>query len=191
MNRRILRSLVTAGALGLAAGTVWAAGPSYNHLGISVADIELDDNDIDGDGFRIDGAFLVHPNIYLLGQYANWDLDGSLDREDFRGGVGLRAPLQANADVIGELFYENREYDSGRGRDRDDDGLGLRAGVRAAAARRVELEGGAIFYDLDHDDEFGLYGRAWYEIVTPFLVGADLELTDEQTILGLNGRFRF
>ncbi|MGD8430599.1 MAG: hypothetical protein PVH31_09330 [Ectothiorhodospiraceae bacterium] len=190
MRTRYLYGLALAAVLTAAAGEVAAADLSYNHLGLGVGNIELDDSDADGTGFSVDGSFAIHPNAYLIGRYANWDLDGP-DREDFRVGGGLHTPLQSNVDLIGELFYENRDYDiNGRGDD-DNDGLGLRGGVRAKAAPRLELDGGAVYYALDEDDAAGVWGEAWYDVTQPIQAGLQAELTDEESIISLGGRYRF
>lgn len=181
---------IAAASAALVAGPV-AAEPSYDHVGLGVGLIELDDSGRDGDGGVLDGSVSIGRNAYLLGRYASWDLDGGADREDWRLGGGLHAPLNRDIDLLGELFYENRELEPRRGRDRDNDGFGLRGGVRGTIGPGVTLGGGAVYYDLDDDEEVGLYGEAWVDVARNFQVGGDLELGDEQEIITVGGRLRF
>lgn len=182
-------TVLTAAALGLAAGTA-AAEPSYNHGGLGVGLIELDDSHRDGEGLVLDGELSIGPHAYLLGRYAAWDLDAGVDREDLRFGGGLHGPLNREFDLVGELFYENRELERG-GADRDNDGFGLRAGVLGGVSPGVTFGGGAVYYDLDDDEELGVYGEAWVDVGQRLQVGGEVELGDEQELLTAGARLRF
>ncbi|PWG61256.1 hypothetical protein [Sediminicurvatus halobius] len=187
--RQTMTLAAAAAAATLAAGTA-AAEPSYDHVGLGVGLIELDERDRDGEGLVLDGKFSIGPNAYLLGRYAAWDLDAGVDREDFRLGGGLHGPISRNFDLIGELFYENRELERGAS-ERDDDGFGLRGGVLGTISPGVTLGGGAVYYDLDSDEELGLYGETWVDVGRRVQVGGELELGDEQELLTVGARLRF
>lgn len=177
-------------ALSLAGGSAFAE-PSYNHVGLGVGLIEIDDSNRDGEGFVLDGKFSIADNAYLLGRFAAWDLDRGLDRDDLRLGAGLHAPVNRRLDLVGELFYESRELELRNGRERDNDGFGLRGGVLGSLSTGVTAGGGIIYYDLDDDEEVGIYGEAWVDVSRAVQVGGELELGDEQELVTVGGRLRF
>ncbi|MBA1147623.1 hypothetical protein H0Z60_11225 [Ectothiorhodospiraceae bacterium WFHF3C12] len=190
---RIKYSLTTVALLAATAMTTAAwAGPNYNHAGVSLGLTEIDDGnaDTDGDGIRVDGSFSPAPYLHVLGSFSSWDYDGSLERTDFTIGAGGHAPISPTTDLVGELFYLDREWES-NGRDEDTDGLGLRAGVRTSAVPQLDLGGGLVHYELDDDDDTGIYGTAYFKFVPEIAAGAELELTDEQETLLLGGRYYF
>lgn len=165
-----------------------AAQPSYTHIGLSYVNLDSHDRHIDGDGPRVDGSIAVHPKINLLGSFTQWNLDGRTERQDIQLGVGLHTPVRPNLDVEGQVFYENRDYHHGP---RNNDGLGLRGGLRGIVGDRYELRAGLIARDMKRNSDLGVYGGAWYSIAGPISIGADLEVTDEQRIFGLGGRYNF
>lgn len=185
-------SLTIAAAVGVAlfsADTL--AGPNYNHAGLALGVTEIDDSDNDGDGLRVDGSFAPARYFHVLGSYSSWDYDdGGVERSDFTIGAGGRAPISRSTDVVGELFYVDREW-SYNGNDDDDDGFGFRAGVRSMVTGQLDLGGGLVHYDMDEDDETGLYGEAYYKFVPEIAAGAELEATDENQTMLLGGRFHF
>lgn len=166
------------------------AGPSYNHAGVALGATNLDDGDRDGNGIQVDGSFAPTQNVHVFGSYASWDLDGPVDRSDYTVGAGVHPALSPSTDVVGELFYTDREYDT-PGNDHGNDGLGLRAGLRSMVTPRFDVGGGLVHYNLDENDATGIYGTAYYKIVPEVAAGGQVELTDEQSTLLLGGRYYF
>jgi len=184
------RSLPVA-IMALAAAGGATAQPSYDHIGLGAGLIELDDGNRDGEGLAVDGQFSIADNVYLLARYAVWDLDGGVDRDDLRLGGGLHAPVSERLDLVGELFYESRELELRGGRERDNDGLGLRGGVLGSLSDAVTVGGGVVYYDLDDDEEAGIYGEAWIDVARSVQVGGEAELGDEQDLITVGARLRF
>jgi len=166
------------------------AGPSYNHAGVALGATNLDDGDRDGNGIQVDGSFAPTQYVHVFGSYASWDFDGPVDRSDYTVGAGVHPPISASTDVVGELFYTDREYDT-PGNDHSNDGLGLRAGLRSMVTPRFDVGGGLVHYNLDNNDETGVYGTAYYKIVPEVAAGGQVELTDDQSTLLLGGRYYF
>lgn len=192
-----MRSTLTGFPLTLAAlalaGSASAADFSYNRLQVGVGEIDPDHPGGDGEGLLLDASASVAPNVFLTGGYHAWDLDGPVDRDDLYVGIGAHGELNRAVDLVGQLTYENREIDAGRfGRDHDEDGIGGRLGVRALAADRLELAGGAFFYEADGDmDDLGAYGEAWYRLQGPWRLGGRTELGDEADTLSVHGEYQF
>lgn len=175
-------ALFSAGAL---------AGPNYNHAGLALGLTELDEDDRDGDGIRIDGSFSPIRHLHFTGSFSSWDYDGPVERTDFTIGAGGHLPVSPSTDVVGELFYIDREWETGGGNEVDRDGLGLRAGVRSMATRQLDVGGGLVHYDLDDNDDTGVYGTAYYKFVPELAAGGEVEVTDDQQTVLLGGRYHF
>lgn len=172
--------------------TAALAGPNYNHAGVALGVTEVDDDngDTDGEGIRVDGSFSPAPYLHIIGSFSSWEYDGPLERTDFTIGGGAHAPISPDTDLVGELFYVDREWEA-NGFDNDTDGLGLRAGIRTVAVPKLDLGGGLVHYDLDEDDDTGVYGTAYYKFVPEIAAGGELEITDNQQTLLLGGRYHF
>lgn len=170
-----------------------AAGPDYDHAGLSLGLTEVDDRgggDTDGEGIRVDGAFSPIRHLHVFGSLSSWDYDGPLERTDFTLGAGGHAPISPDTDLVGELFYIDREWEYRNSED-DTDGLGLRAGIRSAAVSGMDLGAGLVHYELDDEDDTGVYGTAYYRFVAEIAAGGEIEVTDEQQTLLLGGRYYF
>lgn len=168
------------------------AGPNYNHAGLSLGLSEFDgtNDDVDGDGIRVDGSFAPTPYMHVLGSFSSWDYDDDWERTDFTLGAGGHFPIASTTDVVGELFYVNREWEFGNS-DEDTDGFGLRAGLRSTPVRQLDVGGGLVHYELDDEDDTGVYGTAYYKFVPEIAAGGEIEITEDQETVLIGGRYYF
>lgn len=191
MRLKYSLTIATLCASTLLSTAAWA-GPNYNHAGLALGVTEVDEGntDTDGEGIRVDGSFSPARFLHLIGSFSSWEYDGPLERTEFTIGAGGHAPISRDTDLVGELFYVDREWET-RGIDEDTDGIGLRAGIRSVAVPKLDLGGGLVHYELDEQDDTGVYGEAYYKFVPEIAAGGELELTDDQETLLLGGRYHF
>ncbi|NIR62185.1 MAG: hypothetical protein GWO02_23285 [Gammaproteobacteria bacterium] len=190
--------MVTAKQLGLGftALILWvtasaqAAELSYTYIEADYAALEIDDTDNDGGGFRLAASAAVAEQVHVFGAFADYDLDGSTDREDFSLGLGLSTPLRPNTDLFGRLSYEDWDFDGRRGGG-SRDGLGLRVGLRSLVNPQVELNGNLVHYALDGEDATGMGLGGVLSLTPSWGVATDFEFTDEETRFRLGARYFF
>ena len=99
-----------------------ASAFNYTYVEGGYGDIDIDG--YDDSGFRFAGSFGVHPQVALIGEYADWG-----DLSQISLGAVFHAPLQKDLDFFAGGTFERVDY-SGDFGDDDDTGFGLRAGLR-------------------------------------------------------------
>lgn len=149
----------TALAFALAAALPFAAqaaeGVSYSYVEGGYAATELDDSNIDADGWAVNGSAAVAPNFHVFGGFSKQEIDDTnIDFDQWRVGVGYNHELNPKLDLLTRVAYEN--FDAGGGLDFD--GYSVEAGVRGAFTSNFEgyaLAGYEDYEDFDGD----FYGK--------------------------------
>jgi hypothetical protein len=136
-------------------------GFSYTYAEINYKWLDADEGDQEFDGVEVKGSFEILLNIFLQASYATLEDDVDLDR--YRFGAGYHLPIGDRLDLFGILSYAKDEVD-GNGIDEDDDGVQGELGARFWLLDRVEINGEAIWANVD-DSDFGIgVGARWYPI---------------------------
>lgn len=184
----ILGSLV---ALGLAGSALAAdSGFSYSNVELGYIDTEIDDFDVNGDGFGLRGSFALTPHVHAFASYSDVDFDHDIGARTLRVGAGVNWPLSPRLDMIGRLSYVDVEVDAGRF-SADDSGFGLEAALRGRPMERLELTGGVEYVDVGDSDDTSLEVGARYYFTDQFAAGGDLSFNDDGTTILLGLRFDF
>ena len=103
----------------------------------------------------------------------------------------LNYPFATAVDGVAQLTYENREFD-GSGMNMDENGYGIKLGVRANVVEQVELNGHVRYYDIgDFEDDTLIGVGALYHFNEMFSVGAEFEAGDDVTNWNITGRYNF
>ena len=87
-------------ALGLS-GPALAADLSYSYVEAAYVNSEIDDFDLDGDGFSLFGSVELGRNFFGFGSYADNDYNGGVGSQFLELGVGAHWPLSPAWDVFG------------------------------------------------------------------------------------------
>jgi len=188
----VLRSSLLIGFLAFSAAA-GAQGLDYNWLGFGYGQVDLDDVNVDGDGFGIDGSYAINSDFHVFGAYDTANLDAGVDLSRFSAGVGYNTELSNVVDAFARLSYEWAEVDvPGLGSD-DDSGYGFGVGLRFAATPELEVDGGIKYVDYGgangDDTAFNLGGL--YSFTPAFAVGLFGSWGDDVTTYSLSGRFYF
>jgi len=162
-------------------------GFSYSYLEANYLNTSLDDADVDGDGFGVNGSIAFNPMFHGYVEYSNLDFDGT-SINGWEVGGGINHALNPTIDLIGRLAYVKADVE-GPG---DDDGFAVQAGVRARPAPNFELEGLLHYVDLsDSGDNTALRANARYFFMPQFAVGAGVEFDDDATTWNVGFRWNF
>jgi len=149
-----LASLAAVAVLAFAPSAFAADGFDFNYVEVGYgidSTIEAFGQSFDSDdSYRIDGSYQFNPHLFAAAQYysAGYDFEGNANYglSGYSLGVGYKGRISGADAVPVEWFavlsYEHSDthselhdvdYDEGR------DGVGLKAGIRAAVTDRLEL----------------------------------------------------
>jgi len=163
----------------------------YTFAEASYSKADYDNLSTDGDGLGIGVSFAVSNNIHVFGGYAGTNIDSSLDASGWRAGAGLNMPISQLMDVLVQLAYQTTEVKLPNGGSLDDDGLGLRAGVRVGANDWIEVFGGLTYVDLDSGNETVFDAGFLLNLSDAFSVGVSGSWDDDVSVWSLDGRLYF
>lgn len=181
-------------------GVTRAAGMSYSYLeaGYAETEIEADDVDMDGDGYRISGSLAIAPTYHIIVDYSTADLEVEnfnigADVETISIGFGYNRPISQRADAIGRILYVDSSVDfdsTFADASADDSGLGMQFHLRGQVMERLEVEGGIDYVDVG-DDDTSLLLEGRYFLTDALALGAGVRFGDDTTSYGVSLRFNF
>ena len=166
-------------------------GFDYNFLEASYHRADFDNLNADGDGFGLSGSFAISNNFHVFGGYAGQDIDSTADADGWNVGLGLNASLTNLMDIVVQASYQTTEVNSPVVGRTENDGFGVRAGVRVGANEWIELFGGLSYVDLDSGNETALDAGFLLNLGSAFAVGVSGRWDDDVSVLSLNGRLYF
>ena len=166
-------------------------GFEYSFIEVSYSNADYDSQNSDGDGLGIAASFAVSDNIHIFGGYAGTDVGSSLDASGWRAGGGVNVPISKLIDVVVQGFYQTTKIGLPGGGSVDDDGLGLRAGVRVGGNEWLELFGGLTYADMDSGNETTFDAGFLFNLSDAFAVGVSGAWDDDVSIWSLDGRLYF
>ena len=194
MQSRVLNALAALMLLMPIAGQ--AANFGYSFVAFALvpkSETDVDDFDIDGDGFQLRGSIDVHDNFFAVVEIEDLGFDDDVDFNRWLIGGGGHWPINAKFDVVGRAGIVRYEVERGRFDD-DDTGFFLGGGVRALVAPQVEVEGGIELVDAEvagFGDEIFLVGEGRYHFNSQFSAGGFVKVGDDARELGVYGRFNW
>ncbi|MGH1485180.1 MAG: hypothetical protein ACRBCI_03100 [Cellvibrionaceae bacterium] len=189
MNTKIIVAFVSIFLFSVTTNVVADNGIQYNYAEFRfVADAELDDVDVDGDGFAFSGSFRLDELFYLVADYEDIGFDRGVDSTVIQLGAGVIAPYE-KVDIIGELAIVDADVD-GPGGSESDTGFRLTGGVRGYVMPQLEVRGTLNYVDVEDDDTFVTLA-ADYFINDSFSVNIAKDLSAELDRLSIGVRYYF
>jgi hypothetical protein len=191
MQRRTLSVLAAlAAALPLA---TQADTMDYSFVDLGYVDTELDDFNVDGDGFALRGSIAFLENFFGFAEYQDLGFDFGIDLTQFNVGVGGHMPLNEKIDLVGRfgIVKADLEAEGPFGRvEADEDGFTLGAHLRGQVMPRFELEGGFDYVDVDSGDDTSIVLEGRYFFMDTLSGGLHLSFGDADTV-GVGMRLTF
>ncbi|VEL98961.1 opacity protein-like surface antigen [Alteromonas sp. 76-1] len=180
-----LLTALTATAASVASFATLAESPDWRYVEGGYSKMDFDDNEsFEPDGFVLSSKYLLNSNIYLNGEYSNFE-EGSFDFDMLTLGAGYRMPLNATTDAYFGANFERIDGDVD-----DETGYSVNAGVRSMVTEQVELLGEVGYYDVEDGDATFKVGANYY--ITPqWAVGANYKLMDDLDIMQVTARYSF
>jgi len=177
-------------ALGLGTQAFAADGFSYNLLEGGYVRGEVDDFDIDGEGFSLGGSVELGQNLFGFASVNDINYDGPISSNLFNAGLGFHWALGPDLDLVSGVSWERVEAKVS-GISASDDGIGLNVGLRGRI-ERLELTGNVKYSDFGHDNhDFTVGASGRYYFTDAFAVGPDISHNDDGTMWGISFRYDF
>lgn len=169
-----------------------AEGFNYTFLQLDYKVIEIDDVNIDGDGFGLSGSFAINPDWFLFGAYEAAGLDFGIDATTIIAGIGHNTALSRVLDAYARVSYQYVDWEFPNGGSDDDNGLGLGVGVRFAAGERFELNAGLDYnYFSDDGGDLAISAGARFNFKRALSLGLGGSWSDDVSSYTLDGRINF
>ena len=106
-----LLTALTATAASVASFATLAESPDWRYVEGGYSKMDFDDNEsFEPDGFVLSSKYLLNSNIYLNGEYSNFE-EGSFDFDMLTLGAGYRMPLNATTDAYFGANFERIDGD--------------------------------------------------------------------------------
>jgi hypothetical protein len=163
---------------------------SFFQFGVEFQDM---DRGFDRDALYGRISWALDEHLFLRGALSLYDGDvGPFDYDGFglSAGLGFNTPLQQGLDLVftGDLLHDRIKIANNRD---SESGLRMAGGVRHRTTDQIELSGGAFATRMYDNTDIGLYGEALVKVSDQFNIGADLQLGDDISSVGLFGRLSF
>jgi hypothetical protein len=162
---------------------------SYTYAQVRFADVEIDDANLDGDGFIVGGSYRINEKYFAFGGYRDIDFDQSRDASALRVGGGYIYPVSERLHAVGKAYLA-RVKASRPGFSDSDTGFGLEVGARGRVTPKLEARGFLGYSDVGGSDTSLTLGGDYY--FTPRLsAGITIDIGGDVTGLTLGGRYYF
>ena len=152
-------------ALSVAGPAMAEEGFNYSYVDLGYVKSELDDYNVEGDGFGLRGSYEFTNNVHAFAGYTDQEYDFGVNATTMELGAGYAWPVNSNMDLIGSASYVHAEVKAPGFGSADDSGLGLGVGVRGRVVNALELTGGLQYVDFDksgNDTTFTAGGRYYF-----------------------------
>ncbi len=203
---RKLGALCAAALLGLPLSAM-AEGHSYSYLEGGYVSSELDDADVEGDGYRARLSVLINEGVYLFGGYSDVETDenaigATFTTKNITAGLGLRFGIFDATDLNVEGAWLNSEIErDGELVDSEieDDGFTVGIGIRHLLFPQLELGGKVDYVDIDlagegedeTEDDFNYTASALFHVIPALSIGGSYTISDDSDTWTAGLRFNF
>lgn len=185
------------GAIFLLPGLTWAEASNFNYVEADYLRGEI--NDLDVDGWNLEGSVELTPQVFVEASYGEQELDESIsgvDVEAEAGSIGVGYVFGENetgnfygtagyVDVEGKVSSSLGSFSTG------DDGFYLGLGTRFNLGDRAELRFEVDYADVSDDDSLQTSAALVYNFTGQFAGVAQYRRDSDADAIGLGVRFYF
>jgi hypothetical protein len=172
-----------------------AEGIRYTYGELGYQRVDFDNFSENEDAGYLNGSLALDDRLFLVadGSYGTIDTSGpNIDVTTLDAGLGFHTPLNQQVDFVAQVAYVWWKVDAGRFGHDDEDGIGLRGGLRAMVTPKLELNGGVSYVDLSGgDDNTSAYFGAVYNLTEVLSLSGNVDVGDNLTTYGVGLRMYF
>jgi outer membrane protein assembly factor BamA len=179
-------------------GPVMAGDFSYDTLELGFTGESIDDpggdEGLDGSGITLGGTWAFSPGVFGFASLSGTEYEyRQLVDEDFKTGqlqlgLGFNVPLTEQLDLVSGVSVQRLRLEDQFLNTLNEDGYGLKVGLRGLAGRRFEWTAAVNYVDFGRgiDDTSWSAGFRYY-FTRLFAVGVDVGSTDKNQMSGTLG----
>lgn len=165
----------------------------YTYIGVAYEKTSIDGYSDDPDGLVVDASVALNDTWFAFGsrEALSGKFGGNdVDVNTWRAGIGLHTSVAEHVDLIVSAGMAFLDADSSAPGSGNDEGLELRAGIRAALGEHGEL-GAGVFYDdwNDNDAQTTVYLQGAYYLESRIGVTAGFSSNDDADAFTVGVRF--
>lgn len=161
MARNILFSAMLLTAAFVSAPPAIADGLSYSYAQLRYLDVEVDDVNLDGDGFAVSGSYRINDTYFAFGGYRDINFDLGRDGSALQAGAGYTYPINGRVHAVGKAFLA-RAKASRPGFSDTETGFGIELGLRGLVVPKLEARGFVNYSDVGGSDTSITLGGDYY-----------------------------
>ena len=171
------------------------AAAEFSYTGVEAGFVDVEFNaglvDLDGDGYRIGGAFELNDQFFVHGAWDDQSYDFGIDGHLLQVGGGYHHPLGSDLDFVVTASLIQAEVEAA-GIGIDDDGIGIGGGIRARVAESFQVEAMLDWVDFDKGgSDTGIALRGRYYFNDQYAIGLETDFDDDFDTLTLAFRAEF
>lgn len=194
MKKQVLGALLA--TLCTAQAAMANEAPNWNTVEAGYIDADIQ-YDIQADGFKVGGTYLLNENFFVLGEYnrVRDGLNGTNSTWEFdiwNVGVGYRTQIMTGTDFYVSLAYEEMDvnltnaYGSG-----GIDGYSGKVGIRTMWSNDIETDVAIGHLEYDDYSEFLYEAKAYYHFNDSFAVGLAYRDVDQHNFSSIVAKYSF
>ncbi|MGS0690034.1 porin family protein [Shewanella sp. 30m-9] len=179
-----------------------ASAPNWNYIEVAYlsADIDVLDQSVKPNGYGVIGSTLVGDSVILSLAYnrvseddvLGSNIDATLSQASATIGYRYRTSDTTDLFVMASYLYGELEGSlDGESESYDDNGYGLRVGVRSMVTESFEASATIDRIEIDSQSETGFAVSAYYHFNKRFAIGAGYAIADDADMYNASLRVSF
>jgi len=131
------------------------ANINYSYVELGYVELELDDVDVEGDGYELNASFGLSQTVAVIAGYQDLDLDRRVEGSEQSLGLLYHKPYSTTGDLVLGLSLLELELDPPTGETFDESGNEFIIEIRSRSGADSEYTLGLARREIDGDSDSG------------------------------------
>jgi|GEM_PF-1339173 len=132
-----------------------AANINYSYVELGYVELELDDVDVEGDGYELNASLGLSQSVAVIVGYQDLDLDRDVEGSEQSLGLLYHKPYSTTGDLVLGLSLLEFELDPPTGETLDESGNEFILEIRSRSGNASEYTLGFVRREIDGDSDSG------------------------------------
>lgn len=131
------------------------ANINYSYVELGYVELELDDVDVEGDGYELNASFGLSQTVAVIAGYQDLDLDRDVEGSEQSLGLLYHKPYSTTGDLVLGLSVLEFELDPPTGETFDESGNEFIIEIRSRSGANSEYTLGLVRREIDGESDSG------------------------------------